>query len=107
MRLATAVERIQAREQLRESEQALRRLSDRLMTAQEEERTRISRELHDSIGSSLCAMRLSMMNILRGRQNLESLEETVSMTQNIIDEVRNIISDLRPPSWMIWALSRL
>jgi signal transduction histidine kinase/FixJ family two-component response regulator len=96
MKLAAAVERILSREQLEKSEQTLRFLSNRLMSAQEEERTRISRELHDSIGSSLCAIRLSVENVIQGDLQFRSLEKIVALTQGTIEEVRRIMTDLRP-----------
>jgi signal transduction histidine kinase len=80
----------------KKAEDALRFLSDRLMTVQEEERTRIARELHDSIGSSLCAIRLSLQNLQKGQPAVDSLQKTVAMTQAAIDEVRRIMTDLRP-----------
>lgn len=96
MNLAAAAERIVSGEQLKKSEQALRFLSDRLIAAQEEERTRISRELHDSIGSLLCAIRLSIENFLEGYADTHSLQNTVALTQDTLEEVRRIITDLRP-----------
>lgn len=96
MKLAIAVERIQSRELLKKSEQTLRFLSDRLMTAQEEERKKISRELHDSVGSSLCAIHLSLSIALQNSLTREPFEKILSSTKNTIDEVRRIMSDLRP-----------
>jgi signal transduction histidine kinase/DNA-binding NarL/FixJ family response regulator len=96
MKLAIAVERIQSRELLKKSEQTLHFLSDRLMTAQEEERKKISHELHDSIGSSLCAIHLSLSIALQDNLKREPLEKILSLTKNTIDEVRRIMSDLRP-----------
>ncbi len=98
MRLAISVERIQSRKLLESSEQTLRFLSDQLITAQEKERKKISRELHDSIGSSLAAIRLLLQNALHGRGKLkrEPLKNILSLTSSTINEVRRIISDLRP-----------
>jgi signal transduction histidine kinase len=96
MKLAAAVERILSKERLEKSEQTLRFLSNRLMSAQEEERTRISRELHDSIGSSLCAIRLSIENVMQEESDLKSLEKIVALTQGTMEEVRRIMTDLRP-----------
>jgi signal transduction histidine kinase/DNA-binding response OmpR family regulator len=96
MKLAIVVERIQSRKLLKKSEQTLRLLSDRLLTAQEEERKKISRELHDSVGSSLCAIRLSLSIALQGRPARKPIKKILSLTQETIDDVRRIMTDLRP-----------
>jgi signal transduction histidine kinase/CheY-like chemotaxis protein len=96
MKLAIVVERIQSRKLLKKSEQTLRLLSERLLTAQEEERKKISRELHDGVGSSLCAIRLSLSIALQGRPARKPIKKILSLTQETIDEVRRIIADLRP-----------
>jgi PAS domain S-box-containing protein len=46
---------------LQESENARRELARRLTNAQEKERTRIARELHDDIGQSLAILRIQML----------------------------------------------
>ncbi len=46
---------------LRESETARHELARRLTNAQEKERTRIARELHDDIGQSLAILRIQML----------------------------------------------
>ncbi|MFZ7125622.1 MAG: response regulator [Desulfobacterales bacterium] len=96
MKLASAVQRILSREQLKRSEKALRFLSNRLITAQEEERRRISRELHDSIGSSLCTIQIFIDNILKEQQDSKALEKIAVLTRSTIEETRRIMTDLRP-----------
>jgi len=51
--------------QSRESEQKLKALSGRLMNAQEEERTRIARELHDDLSQQIAALSMAMGNLTR------------------------------------------
>jgi signal transduction histidine kinase len=93
-------ERKRAENALRNSERQLRYLSSRLLTAQEEERKRIARELHDSIGSSLSAVKFGLESALsQVEQSVvasQPLNALVSVTQTAMDEVRRIMTDLRP-----------
>jgi PAS domain S-box-containing protein len=81
----------------------LRRLSDQVIQVQEEERKRIAHELHDEIGQSLTAIRLSVDLLLR-RQELPASSGSVSKTCEDIkvlvakttDDIHRISSDLRP-----------
>jgi len=95
-----AIERKRAQEVLRESEKQLKFLSSRLLTAQEEERKRIAGEIHDSISSSLSAVKFSLENVLnqmeQGMATPESLKGLISITQAAMDESRRIMTDLRP-----------
>ncbi len=93
-------ERRESERALRESESALRRLSARLLSAQEEERKRIARELHDSIGSSLTGIKTFLQAALtrhrRGEPVEEALEHLLAVTEGAIEESRRIMTDLRP-----------
>jgi len=95
-----SIDRRKAEEAMRQSEKRLRRLSSQLLTAQEEERRRISRELHDSIGSSLSAIKFGLENVLATMEQRcatpDMLMPLVDMTQHAIDEARRMMSDLRP-----------
>jgi signal transduction histidine kinase len=80
----------------------LRRLSAQLISIQETERKTIARELHDSIGQSLVAIKFGLENTLEKiRQNMdqesiELLEALVPLVQQSGEEVRRIHTDLRP-----------
>lgn len=93
-------ERLQAQQALQESEAQLRFLSSKLLTAQEEERKRIAREIHDSLGSSLSAVKIALENARKELedQGLKSapLATPISWTQYAIDEARRMMTDLRP-----------
>ncbi len=89
-------------EALRESERKLRLLSSQLLTAQEDERKRIARELHDGIGQSLGTVKVKAETVLKearsstGRINVELLESVIATVQKAMEEVRIISMDLRP-----------
>jgi len=91
-----------AEQALRESDKELRILSNQLLSAEEKERKRIARELHDGIGQALSAIKFSVENSLRELRNspqhaeFKSLEAIIPLTQKTIEEVRRIVKDLRP-----------
>ena len=90
----------QSQDQLAEAYDDLRRLTQRLESAKEEERLAISRELHDELGQSLTAAKLGLQ-MLKGRQlgdaERKRLADTVSMIDAMIGQVRDISLSLRPP----------
>jgi len=89
-------------EALRRSEKELRILSSQLLTAEETERKRIARELHDSVGQALSAIKFRVENAMEEFRkdppalNIESLEPIIPLAQKTIEEVRRIVKDLRP-----------
>jgi PAS domain S-box-containing protein len=100
--VADISKRRKAEEALRKSDKELRVLSNQLLSAEEKERKRIARELHDSIGQALSAIKFSVENALRELHaganpvDLESLETVIPLTQKALEEVRRIVKDLRP-----------
>ena len=99
--IGEAIHRFNLEEGLRESENRLRLLSSQLLTVQEAERKRISREIHDSIGQTLSAIKFGLESKLSqiGKAPAPpgvSLESIISLTQNGIEESRRIQMDLRP-----------
>ena len=100
--IALGIQRLRAEEALRKSGEELRLLSSQLLTAQEMERGRIARELHDGIGQSLSAIKFRVEDAL-GQLAKGSIESGVSTLDNLIplikgtvEEVRRITMDLRP-----------
>jgi signal transduction histidine kinase len=94
-------ERRRAEERLRQSHEQLRALSIHLQHVREEERIRISREVHDELGQSLTGLKLQL-TWLSGRlpKNLSALQKKAHTLADTIDEiihaVRRIATELRP-----------
>lgn len=71
------------------------RALEALLTAQEAERGRISRDLHDEVGQSLTAILLGL-NELSDLSETERLEPLKALTAKTLEDVRRISRDLRP-----------
>lgn len=77
----------------------LQLLSQQLVEAQEAERRRIARELHDEIGQTLTAVKINLQAMQRrsGVLNLtDFLQESLDIVEQAIQQVRNLSLDLRP-----------
>ena len=89
-------------EKLRNSHQQLQNLSSQLIAAQEEERRRISLELHDEMGQALTAVELNLMEMEKELSSdfvptiKEKLEETRSIIDQASDQIRELSLFLRP-----------
>jgi len=85
---------------LRKNEQ-LKNLTTHLQQVREEERTTISREIHDELGQQLTALKMDI-DWIRHKQNnpdeavVSKLKEMLQMSDGIISTIRRISSDLRP-----------
>jgi PAS domain S-box-containing protein len=95
-------EKTEAQRKLRDSEKSLRQLSLRLLQTQDEERRRIGRDLHDSVGQYLIGLKMKM-DMLRSSAernqlpDVDQLAECVQLTDEAIKEVRTISYLLYPP----------
>ncbi len=88
---------------LRVANARLRALTRNIVTTQEEERRRVSRELHDEAGQALIALKLSLQSVrdelpLAGNGRRQRLEEAMSLTDKTIEQIRLLAHDLRPPA---------
>ncbi len=88
--------------ELQQLSQARQELLQRLVTVQEDERRRIARELHDSLGQFLSALnlRLSILEQTAGVASpvLEEIEQLRPAVQQIDRELDRLTMELRPPA---------
>ena len=87
-----------ANDQLREREAALERLYEKVVSAQEDERKRVARELHDDTSQSLAALVMAIDGSLAAMKAglTPRLEEAKALAVHTIEEVHRMILDLRP-----------
>ncbi|NMC33381.1 MAG: HAMP domain-containing protein [Veillonellaceae bacterium] len=86
--------------ELRDREQLRDTLITKLMTAQEDERKRISRELHDETSQALTSLMLTMRVLSEDAPNQEQKEALLvarDVAADILQEVRHLAIELRPP----------
>jgi PAS domain S-box-containing protein len=79
---------------------ALRRLSGRLLTMQDDERRRIARELHDGLGQELAAAKMMMDGIIGTKSvqaNQRAAKEASETIDRAIQQVRSLSHLLHPP----------
>jgi len=87
--------------ELDRTNQNLRELSARLMQLQDDERRRIARELHDSVGQMLAALGMNLAavgtDIERLTKSANTVNESAALVQELSREVRTISHLLHPP----------
>ena len=88
--------------ELEEQSELLRELSQRLMQAQDDERRRIARELHDSAGQILSALGINLGSVAQhARQSAPQLvsvaDEGQQLVQQLDQEIRTMSYLLHPP----------
>ena len=98
--------RQQAEERLRATTEQLRALSASLLSAREEEATRIAREIHDELGAALSSLRWDLEDVDEGisewgdeskiQELRKKIEAMTTLTDTTINSVRRIASELRP-----------
>ncbi len=78
----------------------LRTLNERIYQTQEEERKRVSRELHDgvsqTIAAALFAMETAQLKQEDGGDSSPELEKSITLTRQIMLDIRNISHQLHP-----------
>jgi PAS domain S-box-containing protein len=93
----------ESRQELHESENSLRRLSLHLLRTQDEERRRIGRDLHDSLGQSLSVLKMKLDSFASANGSNghgsrgQNIGECANIAEDCIKEVRTISYLLYPP----------
>ena len=85
------------RKRAEDAEYELRRLSQQLVRAQEEERKNISRELHDEVGQILTGLRLELGALSQGDDFETRITSIKSLAEGALRSIRNLSLLLRPP----------
>jgi signal transduction histidine kinase len=90
-----------AEKALRASSEQFRNLAAHLLSVREEERARISREVHDELGQSLTAVKMDLAWLAgrlppRNGEMLRRIRATGQLADSIIQSIRRISTELRP-----------
>jgi PAS domain S-box-containing protein len=95
------VEKRNAEHRLHRSEQSLRKLSLHLLRSQDEERRRIGRDLHDSLGQYLAVLKINLdsleLSLPANERARSEIVGCIRLVEDAIKEVRTISYLLYPP----------
>lgn len=104
--LGLSIENARLYQEAQERKELLGRLLEQVVTAQEAERQRIARELHDATGQSLSAIGLGLRGVealldqngqgAADPRVLSQIRELKAFSTQALGELRQIIADLRP-----------
>jgi PAS domain S-box-containing protein len=84
----------------KQAQDTLRMFSRQLIEAQEDERRRIARDLHDQIGQALTAVKMNLYTVQRcchGPEATHCLKDNIDAVDEALRLVRDLSVDLRPP----------
>jgi signal transduction histidine kinase len=99
---AVAVQNAQLFEQVSTGRALLRRLTHEVVSAQEAERQRISRELHDEAGQAMTALHLGLALLKKELPDDPSIhqhmDEALDLTNDTMIQIRMLAQALRPPA---------
>ncbi|MCA9409274.1 MAG: sensor histidine kinase, partial [Candidatus Omnitrophica bacterium] len=90
-------------------EDSLKDLTQQIIKIQEEERAKISREIHDDLGQSLATLKMHIQSSMKDShknkvQSKEGFQQTIEYINTIIDKTRNIAAGLRPSTLEVLGL---
>ncbi|MDY6893101.1 MAG: GAF domain-containing protein, partial [Chloroflexota bacterium] len=99
--IAVTIEKDRLYQELRHRERGRGELLRKLITAQEEERKRVARELHDEAGQAITALMMSTSMAAASlpedmKEEQEKFLETNRMAHDVLSQIRKVILELRP-----------
>jgi PAS domain S-box-containing protein len=93
--------RLQKQRALRASQETMRHLSNQLLHAQDEERKRIGRELHDGVGQYLAILKMYLESLKSNQFSTETIKQKLSDCIQLANEamrgIRTTSYELSPP----------
>jgi PAS domain S-box-containing protein len=99
---AQAITNARLFEEVRTNREQLQRLTRQVVTAQEEERRRLSRELHDEASQALTGLEFSLQmiqgNVLSTSLTHQRIADAIALTRTTMDQLRHLAQALRPPA---------
>jgi PAS domain S-box-containing protein len=98
--IAIAIENARLYREVETGRRRYRELAEELVWAQEEERRRISRDLHDDVGQGMVALALQLdqiQHMVDGEAAQEKLEDAGALIDSITERLRTLAYNLRPP----------
>ena len=85
-------------ERVRTEARAVQALAGRVREAEEAERRRLARDLHDDFGQRLTALRMKLqLSRLRPDQRIAAIDDCVAISEELLHDVRAFARGLRPP----------
>lgn len=105
--LRDITERKQAEQMREQLVRRLEQLSERLTTAQEEERRHIAHELHEELGQELTTLKLYLQMIAPGSAATEAgtpREQAIAAAVHALERIRKLVLDLEPPELAAFGL---
>lgn len=98
-RAASAIERAQLYAEVLAARDRLHTLSRQLIEAQEQERRRLARELHDETGQALTAVKLNLQALRQRSSDLHlsaRLQDSIGIVEQSLEQLRDLSHELRP-----------
>ncbi|RME05684.1 MAG: HAMP domain-containing protein [Anaerolineae bacterium] len=91
--IGVAAENARLWEEVKEKEALRGQLLEKIITAQEEERQRLARELHDEAGQALTSLRFGLRNLERAASPAE-MQERLQALRDLVGEIQETLHDL-------------